>query len=290
MDDNLLRKETISLNVKNNTNLPQNANMLGGTQDPLGVPPHTLYQWDLTGESYYGNVSVSIVISSTSNPTPVVYTVPVNGYNINAVLGALNSLGLGIFQVSGNIIYVSNDYYIYGALSVLSTAFVSTWNTSNTTGGSSGANQIQLPLNSGGTYNFTIFWGDGTSDVITSWNQPETLHTYASAGTYSVGIIGTITEWSFGNAVVTDSEKLLSISSWGTLQFGVSADLSFYQCFNLDLSAVTDVPDLSASLNFNNAFDDCTSLTSINRSNEWDTSNINTMVATFACVLTSILT
>jgi surface protein len=280
--DDLLRKETISLNVKNNTNLPQLANMLGGTQDPLGVSPHILYQWDLTGESYYGSVTVTIVISSTSNPTPVAYTVPVNGYNINAVLVALNSLGLGIFQVSGNIIYVSNDFYIYGALTLLSTAFVSAWNTSNTTGGSSGANQIQLPLNIGGTYNFTIFWGDGTSDVITSWNQPETLHTYASVGTYSIGIIGTITEFSFGNAVVTDSEKLLSISSWGTLQFGTTADLAFYQCVNLDLSAVADIPDLSTSVNFNNAFDGCTSLTSINRSNEWSTSNITGMIATFA--------
>jgi surface protein len=280
--NNLLRKETISLNVKNNTNLPQQVMMLGGTQDPLGIAPHILYQWDLTNEAYYGSITVTIVISSTSNPTPVSYTVPVNGYNINAVLVALNSLGLGIFQVSGNIIYVSNDFYIYGALTLLSTAFVSVWNTNNTTGGSSGANQIQLPLNSGGNYNFTVFWGDGTSDVITSWNQPETLHTYASAGTYSVGIVGTITEWSFGNAVVTDSEKLLSISSWGSLQFGTIADLSFYQCFNLDLSAVSDVPDLSASFNFDNAFDDCASLTSINRSNEWDTSNINTMIATFA--------
>lgn len=282
MDDNLLRKETISLNVKNNTNLPQLVNMLGGTQDPLSVSPHILYQWDLTGESYYGSVTVTIVISSTSNPTPVTYTVPVNGYNISAVLVALNSLGLGIFQVSGNIIYVSNDFYVYGALTLLSTAFVSTWNTANTTGSSSSANQIKLPLHVGGTYNFTVFWGDGTSDIITSWNQPETLHTYASAGTYSVGIIGTITEWSFGNSVVTDSEKLLSISNWATLQFGTVVDLNFYQCVNLDLSTVSDVPDLSATFTLDNTFDGCASLTSINRSNEWNTSNISTMIATFA--------
>ena len=284
MDDNLLRKETISLNVKNNTNLPQLANMLGGTQDPLGVPPHILYQWDLTNEAYYGSITVTIVISSTSNPTPVSYTVPVNGYNINAVLVALNSLGLGIFQVSGNIIYVSNDFYIYGALTLLSTAFVSTWNTSNTTGSSSGANQIKLPLNIGGTYNFTVFWGDGTSDIITSWNQAETLHTYASAGTYSVGIIGTITEWSFGNSVVTDSEKLLSISNWATLQFGTVSDASFSQCVNLDLSAVADVPDLSSTVDLSDAFNGCTALTNINRSNEWNTSNVtSTINMFFAC-------
>jgi hypothetical protein len=118
--------DTINVRVSNNTAFAQNVNLLGGTADPLGVPPHLLYQWDLSGETYFGTVTVDIVISSTANPTPVTYTVPVDGYNIEAVAFALNTLNLGNFQVSGNIIYVSSDFYIYGALTVLSTAFVST--------------------------------------------------------------------------------------------------------------------------------------------------------------------
>jgi hypothetical protein len=223
-------KDTLNLRVVNNTNLPQNVNMLGGNADPTAISPHILYQWDLSAETYYGSVTASIVISSISNPTPIVYTVPVNGYNIQAVSFALNSLNLGFFQVSGNIIYVTNDFYIYGNLTILSNAFISTWNTNNITGSSSAFNQIKLPLNSLGNYNFTVDWGDGTSDVITSWNQVETLHTYASAGTYTVSIVGTISEWSFGNSVVTDSRKLLSIESWGTLQFGILSDFNFFDC------------------------------------------------------------
>lgn len=275
-------KDTINLRVVNHTAFPQNVNMLGGNSDPFAIAPHLFYEWDLSNENYFGNVSVSIVISSTANPTPVTYTIPVYGYNIQSVAFALNTLNMGNFQVSGNIIYVSNDFYIYGNLTVLSTAFISTWNTNNTTGTSSANNQIQLPLDVGGTYNFIVQWGDGTSDVITSWNQPETLHTYATAGTYTIGIVGTISEWSFGNSIVNDNQKLLSISSWGALQFGTSADLNFYQCINLDLSVVTDVPDLSATTYLQNAFDGCTSLTTINRSNEWNTSNITNMIATFA--------
>lgn len=281
MSDFLSIKDTINIRVSNNTALTQNVNLLGGTADPLGVPPHLLYQWDLSTETYFGSVTAEIVISSTANPTPVIYTVPVNGYNIQAVAFALNTLNLGTFQVNGNIIYVSNDFYIYGTLTVLSTAFVSTWNTSNTTGSSSASNQVKLPLYVSGTYNFIVYWGDGTQDTITSWNQAETLHTYATAGTYTISILGTISQWSFGNSVVNDSEKILSISSWGTLQFGVVEDLNFYQCVNLDLSVVTDAPDLSATTALKNSFDSCTSLTTINKSNEWNTSNVTNMIGTF---------
>ena len=278
-------KDTINVRVSNNTAFAQSVNLLGGTSDPLGVPPHLLYQWDLSTETYFGSVTATILISTTANPTPVLYTVPVNGYNIEAVAFALNSLNLGTFQVSGNIIYVSNDFYIYGALTILSTAFVSTWNTNNTSGSSSASNQVKLPLYNGGTYNFTVDWGDGTQNTITSWNQAETLHTYASAGVYTIGIVGTITEWSFFNSVVDDSQKILSIQSWGSLQFGTLDLGSFSSCINLDLSSVTDVPDLSSTITLDNAFSFCTNLTTINNSNSWDTSNIPIFISMFAgCV------
>jgi hypothetical protein len=72
--------------------------------------------------------------------------------------------------------------------------FYSTWNTSNTSTGSSTATQIKLPLVATGTYNFVVDWGDGTSpETITAWNQAETTHTYATAATYIIRITGTIT-------------------------------------------------------------------------------------------------
>jgi hypothetical protein len=215
-------KDTINVGIRNNTAFPQNVNLLGGTSDPLAVPPSLLYQWDLSTEVYFGSVTASIVISSTSNPTPVTYTVQVNGYNIQSVVVALNTLNLGVFQYSGDIIYVSNDFYIYGVLQVGSFLFVSTWDTNNTSFLSSASNQIQLPLVNGGTYNFIVDWGDGTQDTITTWNQAETLHTYATAGTYTLSISGTISEWSFSNSVVEDYEKILSISFFCS---------SFWRCF-----------------------------------------------------------
>ena len=279
-------KDTINVRVTNNTAFIQNVNLLGGTSDPLGVPSNLLYQWDLSTETYFGSVTAEIIISTTSNPTPVTYTVQVNGYNIQAVAFALNSLNLGLFQVSGNIIYVSNDFYIYGALTVNSTAFISTWDTSITNGSSSASNQIQLPLYNLGDYNFTVDWGDGTQDTITSWNQPETLHTYSVAGVYTISMVGLISEWSFYESTngygIVDDKKITSILNWGSLQFGVFVSGSFTECSNLDLSNVIDVPNLSNTLTFDNCFSFCASLTLINRSNEWDTSNINFLIATFS--------
>lgn len=50
---------------------------------------------------------------------------------------------------------------------------------------------VQLPLGSSGTYNFTIDWGDGSVNTITTFNQAETIHTYSSASIYRVRIAGT---------------------------------------------------------------------------------------------------
>jgi streptogramin lyase len=118
--------DTLNVRVINNTNLPQRVNILGGSQDPLSVPPNKIYEWDLSGETYVGTITAKIVISNTSSPTPVTYTVQVTQYNIQGVVSALNTLKKGFFQLSGTIIYVSNDYYIYGALSVSGTTILGT--------------------------------------------------------------------------------------------------------------------------------------------------------------------
>jgi surface protein len=271
-------KDTINIRVRNNTSLPQNVNLLGGTSDPLAIPPSLLYQWDLSSESFFGSVTASIIISNTSNTTPVTYTVQVNGYNIQSVVFALNTLNLGVFQYSGNIIYVSSDFYIYGNLTINSTAFISTWDTNNTSGGSSAFNQIQLPLKSNGTYDFVVYWGDGTQDTITSWNQAETLHTYTSAGIYTISLIGTIQGFAFEGA--GDLNKILSITTFGNVILGDYSNWVFGGCVNLDLTAVQDVPDLSTMTTLEGMFNTY-SFSTINNLENWDLSNITNLLDMF---------
>jgi len=54
---------------------------------------------------------------------------------------------------------------------VSATPFVSVWNTTQTSSDSSTSTQVKLPLESVGTYNFYVDWGDDTNDIITAWTK-----------------------------------------------------------------------------------------------------------------------
>jgi len=130
--------------------------------------------------------------------------------------------------------------------------FVFTIDTENTSSGSSLNTQFMMPLVSGGSYNATVNWGDGSSDTITSYNQAEVTHTYTSAGQYEISIEGTLQGWQFNNA--GDRLKMLDIKQYGVLDLSTSA--AFYGCTNLDASA-TDAPTVSTT-SFYRIFRDCT--------------------------------
>ena len=151
--------------------------------------------------------------------------------------------------------------------------FRTKWDTSRISLGSSTPNQIKLPLESGGTYDFTVNWGDETNDTITSWNQAEKTHTYSSEGVYTIRINGTITGWSFNNG--GDRLKLLEIQEWHVLRLG-NAGSYFYGCSNLKITA-SDVLNLTGTSNFYSAFRGCSSINKVKRMNEWDTSKVINM-------------
>jgi surface protein len=144
--------------------------------------------------------------------------------------------------------------------------FVFTIDTENTSSGSSLNTQFMMPLVSGGSYNATVNWGDGSSDTITSYNQQEVTHTYTSAGQYEISIEGTLQGWQFNNA--GDKLKMLDIKQWGVLDLSTSA--AFYGCSNLDASA-TDAPTVS-STSFNTMFRDCTNFNGA--IGNWDISSV----------------
>ena len=145
--------------------------------------------------------------------------------------------------------------------------FVFTIDTENTSSGSSLNTQFMMPLVSGGSYNATVNWGDGSSDTITSYNQAEVTHTYSSAGQYEVSIEGTLQGWQFNNA--GDKLKMLDVKQWGVLDLSTSA--AFYGCTNLDASA-TDAPTVS-STSFSQMFQECRNFDG--SIGNWDVSLIN---------------
>ncbi|MHA2503151.1 MAG: BspA family leucine-rich repeat surface protein [Candidatus Kariarchaeaceae archaeon] len=158
------------------------------------------------------------------------------------------------------------------------TAFVSRWNTELVSFLSSNQKQIALPLEEGGTYNFSVDWGDGTSDTITEWNQTEVKHTYPDRGIFLVSITGTLEGFRF--AYQGDKLKIIEILQWGDMQLG-NSEQYFEGAENMVLTA-TDAPDLTGTTSLVGAFTDAFSLGSSGSMNSWDTSGVTNMHMMFA--------
>ena len=139
--------------------------------------------------------------------------------------------------------------------------------------GASPSKTIWLPLISLGTYNFIVDWGDGNSDTITVYNQAERNHTYASIGTYTVTLTGTIIGWNFEGA--GDCRKLLDIQEWGASfkLYDVALGRYFENCWNLDITATNSL-DLTGNTNMRACFLENRTLASSGSINNMDVSSI----------------
>jgi len=153
-------------------------------------------------------------------------------------------------------------------------SFITIWETTTA------SESITLPYVSAGTYSGTIDWGDGNTSANSYTNA---THTYATPGIYTVTICGDVIAWNF---LIKPAGRLQirSVVQWGQLQqnTGVSTWVgSFQNCSNLNLNTVLDTPILGFS-SCTGMFTNCTSLTTINNINSWNTSGINNMSAMFA--------
>ncbi len=150
-------------------------------------------------------------------------------------------------------------------------AFITTWNTSES--GVSASNQIKLPLDPDGVFNFTVDWGDGSTDTITDYLQTEVTHTYASEGVYTVTITGVLEGWTF--AFGGDYFKLYEVSQWGKLKLG-NRGYYFYRAENMVITA-SDAPDLNGTSSLYKAFWGAKSLGDQGGLNSWNVSTITDM-------------
>ena len=174
--------------------------------------------------------------------------------------------------------------------------FISVWDTTLTSAWSSANNQVKLPLESTWTYNFNIDWWDGTSDIITSWDQAEVTHTYASTWIYTIKIDWEIKGWRFGYS--WDRLKLSEIQDWWTLNvwnnnwyFSWAENFNFTWTGNLDLTWTTNMDNMFSyaySFNWDISNWDISNVTSMWRMfyyansfnqplNSWDVSSVTNM-------------
>jgi len=110
---------------------------------------------------------------------------------------------------------------------------------------------ITLPLPLAGEYDFVVDWGDGTTGIVTAYNDADIMHTYTTAGIKTVSIMGKMTHWSFNNG--GDKLKITDVLRGGYSGL-TSLSGGFYGCTNLKFVAndsewtkdVTNMTDMFA--------------------------------------------
>ncbi len=145
--------------------------------------------------------------------------------------------------------------------------FITTWMTERSN------NKITIPTHPDETYNYTVNWGDGTSDTgVTS----DITHDYESAGTYQISITGV-----FPRIVVSDGEygKFKAVDQWGDIKWS-SMESAFANTAAIEIRAM-DVPNLSAVTSMRSMFNQ--SSPTINAMiNSWNVSTVVDMSYLFA--------
>lgn len=118
-----------------------------------------------------------------------------------------------------------------------------------TVAGDAAARTITLPLvqnraEGALSYNCVVNWGDGTTpSFVTSYNDANRIHTYASDGTYIVKIYGVMEGWSFNNG--GDKDKIVAVINWGsspTFEGFKYLRGGFYGCTNLTSIGIGSIP------------------------------------------------
>ena len=142
-------------------------------------------------------------------------------------------------------------------------AFISEWETEN---GDPASTTIVLPL-SANPVNIHVNWGDGSYSHITAYDQADKTHEYATAGTKTIKIIGTLKGW---RSHVSARLKLTLISQWGC--FEITNTHTFWFCSNLEITA-TDAPTISTS-DLDRTFGGCNLITSIGNVSGYDVSRV----------------
>ncbi len=127
--------------------------------------------------------------------------------------------------------------------------------------GASASNQFALGMSGFDTFNCTVDWGDGTSDIIIA--PPGPVHTYALAGTYSVSISENVVG-GFGHmqAYHGDPQKILAIAQWGTGTW-TSFATTFWGCSNMTITATDQATAKTGAVqDFSFAWTNCSSMVS----------------------------
>ena len=127
---------------------------------------------------------------------------------------------------------------------------------------------ITIPVNDNFTYNYSVDWGDGTTD---SGLTSSVTHVYDAEGTFDVKIYGEFPAVEMGRSA-GNRFKIQSIKQWGTIVWK-TFEKAFAKCSNLDVKA-TDLPNLSQVTSMSSMFNGCSYLVGNKSFISWNVSSV----------------
>lgn len=117
--------EEISVTLVNNTSLVQPVSLF---TEVFAIPQNLVaanntFSWDLTNEFFFWGfetptAQIQYSTTPTNSLTPYTSTGALPSQNVNGVVSALNTLGIGTFTSIGNIVSVQSSNFFYGGLNL----------------------------------------------------------------------------------------------------------------------------------------------------------------------------
>ena len=128
----------IGLQIRNNTNYPQQINVMGNPANLLDTANATTeYRWDLTGFVITFENTISVQYKRNIDPTFDTFTWDLDGTSLQGVVIALNNLGIGYFnlydELGSTYIGTYNQNYAFGDLNIFNPSISTTTTTTTTT-------------------------------------------------------------------------------------------------------------------------------------------------------------
>ena len=159
--------------------------------------------------------------------------------------------------------------------------FITTWKTTEAN------EEIIFQLNDELTYDFTIDWGDGSTDTnVTSTPK----HAYVEPGVHTISVHGVVPAVRFEDesggdgdekkgrkGPISNASKLQTIEQWGDNEWN-SFESAFFFCENMTYNA-TDIPNLTKVTELRFMFSGCTKFDG--DLNNWNVSTITNMMGMF---------
>jgi surface protein len=131
------------------------------------------------------------------------------------------------------------------------------------------------------SYNFTVDWGDGSTGIVTSFDDPDATHSYTNPGEYTVTIVGELVGFNFtlsASPVYRDYDSFKDVKQWGDVNLGDDAGI-FFRCSLLESFSANDPFPLSTKTNLNHLFLEATNFNE--DISNWDVNHITEMEGTF---------